>query len=71
MGAKLWYRSCPAVSQISNFTVVSSRHTVCVRKAADGRRKKWLLIGLVAIIIKNKQDTNLQLYFLGIRETGL
>lgn len=34
MGAKLWYRSCPAVSQISNFTVVSSRHTVWVRKAA-------------------------------------
>lgn len=28
------YLSCPAVSQISNLTVVSSRQTVCVRKAA-------------------------------------
>lgn len=34
MGARLWYRSWPAVSQISNFTVVSSKQTVCVRKAA-------------------------------------
>ena len=41
MGAKLWYRSCPAVSQISNLTVVSSKQTVCVRKAA-GRGKAVL-----------------------------
>lgn len=34
MGARLWYRSCPAVSQISNFTVVSSRHTDWARNAA-------------------------------------
>jgi hypothetical protein len=40
MGAKLWYRSCPAVSQISNFTVVSLRQTVCVKKAAKDYRKK-------------------------------
>src|SRR4029434_7072152 len=40
MGARLWYRSCPAVSQISNFIVVSSRHTVCVRNAATEQRKR-------------------------------
>jgi hypothetical protein len=34
MGARERYRSCPAVSQISNFTVASSRATVWVRKAA-------------------------------------
>jgi len=34
MGAKLWYLSCPAVSQISNFTVVSFTANVCVRNAA-------------------------------------
>ena len=34
MGARLWYLSWPAVSQISNLTVVSSRQTVWVRKAA-------------------------------------
>lgn len=35
MGARDLYRSCPAVSQISNLTVVfSSREMVCVRKAA-------------------------------------
>ena len=34
MGAREWYLSWPAVSQISNFTVVSSRHTVWVRNAA-------------------------------------
>ena len=34
IGARLWYRSWPAVSQISNLTVVSSKHTVCVKKAA-------------------------------------
>ena len=38
MGAKLWYRSCPAVSQISNLTVVSSRQTDWVRKAAMDER---------------------------------
>jgi hypothetical protein len=26
---------CPAVSQISNFTVASSKETVCVKKAAE------------------------------------
>ena len=34
MGAREWYLSCPAVSQISNLTVVSSRQTVWVRNAA-------------------------------------
>ena len=37
MGAREWYLSCPAVSQISNFTVTSSTHTVCVRKAAENK----------------------------------
>lgn len=35
MGARLWYRSCPAVSQISNFTVVSSKHTDWAKNAAE------------------------------------
>lgn len=39
MGARLWYRSCPAVSQISNFTVVSSRHTDCARNAAGYKKR--------------------------------
>jgi hypothetical protein len=30
--------SWPAVSQISNFTVVSSRQTVWVRKAAENKK---------------------------------
>ena len=34
IGANEWYRSCPAVSQISNLTVVSSNVTVCVKNAA-------------------------------------
>lgn len=34
MGAKLWYLSCPAVSQISNFTVASLTATVCEKNAA-------------------------------------
>jgi hypothetical protein len=34
MGAKLWYRSCPAVSHISNFTVSSLTARVCEKKAA-------------------------------------
>lgn len=34
MGARERYRSCPAVSQISNFTVESSNETVCVKNAA-------------------------------------
>nr|ACL53336.1 unknown [Zea mays] len=34
MGAKLWYRSCPAVSHISNLTVSSFTARVCEKKAA-------------------------------------
>lgn len=34
MGAKLWYLSCPAVSQISNFTVSSFTANVCEKNAA-------------------------------------
>ena len=34
MGAKLWYLSWPAVSQISNFTVASFTANVCEKKAA-------------------------------------
>jgi hypothetical protein len=34
MGAKLWYLSCPAVSQISNFTVSSLTDKVWEKKAA-------------------------------------
>jgi len=34
MGAKLWYLSCPAVSQISNFTVASFTASVCEKNAA-------------------------------------
>jgi hypothetical protein len=34
MGAKLWYLSCPAVSQISNLTVSSLTAKVWEKKAA-------------------------------------
>ena len=34
MGAKLWYLSCPAVSQISNFTVASFTANVWEKNAA-------------------------------------
>lgn len=34
MGAKLWYLSWPAVSQISNFTVASLTANVCEKNAA-------------------------------------
>ncbi|CAA7410649.1 unnamed protein product [Spirodela intermedia] len=34
MGAKLWYLSCPAVSQISNLTVASFTANVCEKNAA-------------------------------------
>lgn len=47
MGARLWYRSCPAVSQISNFTVVSSRHTDWARNAAWHKGEKERLPGVL------------------------
>ena len=40
MGANDLYRSCTAVSQISNFTVLSSSWTVCVKNAAAIERKQ-------------------------------
>lgn len=50
MGARLWYRSWPAVSQISNLTVVSSKQTVCVKKAAEKYKNKEELILWVASV---------------------
>jgi len=44
------YLSCPAVSQISNFTVVSSKATVCVKNAAP-------MVGSCKNKQKNKHKT--------------
>ena len=37
--------TCPAVSQISNLTVVSSKHTVCVKNAAENNKvgTRWMV----------------------------
>lgn len=57
MGARLWYRSCPAVSQISNFTVVSSRHTDWARKAA--RHRGWQVSTFYQLKVPPHTHTNI------------